>query len=182
MSGRAGLVGAVTAGALAAGMLAVAGPAVAQASPDLVRVSVTPGRAGDYSGASVSLAMRQQQYADISVNVGFEGFTAVEPFAFAPGSCPGGLVVVDAPVEVFKCGWVQDGDTARLRMALRGTFDRSRITVTFAQDAMITPARPGTYAVQVSGWSFDDVEGRVTVRPGPCADDAVSPRGDVVCP
>lgn len=140
-------------------------PAQAQPSPDVTSTSLTSPYAEAGTGASVIASMKQWEYADISYNVSFEGFTALGTFPFGRGSCPASLVTVSATAKVFKCGWVQRGSSATLRLALRGTFDRSRISVTLADGAMTAPHRPGVYAVTVSGWSFDDVVGSVRVCP-----------------
>ena len=161
--------------------LAFTSPAMAQPSPDLLTVRIGDPRGGELTGASVSAVMAQQEYADISFNVEFEGFTAQGPFPFAEGRCPSRLVRVDAPAEVFKCGWIQEASGAKLSLALRGTFDRSTISVTLAPNAMVAPREPGRYRVSVTGWSFDEVTRRVLVVPGPCSS-GPAVRGDVACP
>lgn len=172
-------------GAMLLGAAVVAAPAAsAQPEPDFASVSLDHNGSGTLTGARVVASMQQWEYADISFNVAFEGFTANRTFPFREGTCPSWLGDVDAPATVFKCGWRQDGDTAILRMALRGTFDRSRIVVTLAGKALVTPAEPGTYAVRLTGWSFDDVTRDVRIVPGSCvtAVRGMSPRGDVICP
>lgn len=80
-------------------------PAQAQPSPDVTSTSLTSPYAEAGTGASVIASMKQWEYADISYNVSFEGFTALGAFPFGRGSCPASLVTVSATAKVFKCGW-----------------------------------------------------------------------------
>ena len=150
-------------GVLVAG---VAAAPVAQAAVDVTldKVTVAPPKAGKKANVIVMATMAQQEYADISVDVTLDGFTALKTFPFGDGACPKKLVQVSAPAEVFQCGWTQSGNKATLNMAIRGTFASSPLRIKIRKSAVKTPSARGTYDVALSSWAFSPITTTVTIK------------------
>ncbi len=145
------------------GVAAMMPRALAAQRPALDSVQITRPQPSTRTAAIVTATMTQIEYENVSFNVAFQGFQAHRTIPFGPRECPAGVARVQAPAVVFKCGWMQQGDTAILRLALEGTFDASRIRIQLAPGALTTPQAPGLYAVTLSGWSFPDVRGCVRI-------------------
>lgn len=158
--------GLAIAGALALG-IALAPPASASVSAKLTSVRLTAPYAKAPTGAVIVAKVTQTSYEDISFDVTLDGFRASRSVPYADGPCPASVAVIDASVEVTKCGWEQEDGSATLRLALSGTLASGKIKVKIASGALTAPSKAGTYAVSVSSWAFDTQTADVTVSSGP---------------
>ena len=154
------------AGALALG-ITLAPPATASVSAKLTSVRLSAPYAKAPTAAVIVAKVTQTSYADISFDVTLEGFRAARSVPYADGPCPASVAVVDAGVEVTKCGWEQEDGSATLRLALSGTLSAGKIKVKIASGALTAPSKAGSYAVSVSSWAFDTASADVTVSSGP---------------
>jgi len=144
--------------------LALAAPAYADTTASGVGVRLTSKAPGTTSGALVNATLDQTKYADISVDISFQGFTANRGFAYRPGGCPADVVRLNIPAEVFQCGWEQEGSNARLRLAIRGTFPTSVIGIRLTRATLTTPAKSGRYTVEMSSWAFPTTSSTVRIN------------------
>lgn len=158
--------GLAIAGVLALG-IALAPPASASVSAKLTSVRLTAPYAKAPTGAVIVAKVTQTSYEDISFDVTLDGFRASRSVPYADGPCPASVAVIDASVEVTKCGWEQEDGSATLRLALSGTLASGKIKVKIASGALTAPSKAGTYAVSVSSWAFDTQTADVTVSSGP---------------
>lgn len=161
---RRTLAGAATALAVLAGGFAAAPVAQAAVDVSLDKVTVAPPKSGKKANVIVVATMAQQEYANISVDVTLQGFKAMRTFPFGDGACPKKLVQVNAPAEVFQCGWTQNGKDATLNMAISGTFPSSRLRIKIRTSAVRTPSASGDYAVTLSSWAFSPLTTSVTIK------------------
>lgn len=161
---RRALVSTAVAAALALSGAVMAPAAQAAVKVEVGKVTVAPAKADRMANVTVRATITQQEYEDISVDVALSGFQATSMFPFADGPCPTSLFRIKAPVEVIKCGWVQDGRKAILSMALAGTFPTSDLRFTVRRNAVSTPAQAGSYEVTLSSWAFSPVGTTVTIR------------------
>ena len=158
--------GLAIAGVLALG-IALAPPASASVSAKLTSVRLTAPYAKAPTGAVIVAKVTQTSYEDISFDVTLDGFRPSRSVPYADGPCPASVAVIDASVEVTKCGWEQEDGSATLRLALSGTLASGKIKVKIASGALTAPSKAGTYAVSVSSWAFDTQTADVTVSSGP---------------
>ena len=147
--------------AVAVGMAA---PANAETSASSLDVRMSSFVADSRTSVLVSAELSQTQYADISLDITFEGFTASGTFAYRPGSCPSSLFRLNIPAEVFECGWEQDGDDARLRMAIKGTFPATPIGVRVLRKGLTSPGEAGSYSVELSSWALAPLTKSVKIK------------------
>jgi hypothetical protein len=154
-------LGIVAALALAAG---AAVPAHADTTASGINVRLSSSASDARSSALVTATLEQTKYADISIDVSFTGFMAMKTFAYRPGACPTDVIRLNIPAEVTECGWEQEGKTAKLRMAVKGTFPAASIGIRVTRGALMTPKKPGKYAVEVSSWAFAPVKATATIQ------------------
>lgn len=153
-----------TASVIAAVTIITAVPARADTSVADVGVRMSSPMTDAPVSVLVTADVSQTRYADFSLDVTFEGFTARRGFAYRAGSCPASLFRLNIPAEVFECGWEQEGANARLRMAIRGTFSATEIGIRVKRSALMSPKDAGEFPIEVSSWAFTPASTTVEIK------------------
>ena len=117
--------------------------------------------------AVVVVKLEQTSYENISLDVTLPYFVATKEREYGEGACPTSIVRVISELEVFECGYAQEGRNVVLRLAIEGTETTGKVKIRIKRAALTAPQRAGTYDLSVSSWAFDPVTTPVTVLSGP---------------
>lgn len=117
--------------------------------------------------AVVVVKLEQTSYENISLDVTLPRFVATQEREYGEGACPTSIVRVISELEVFECGYAQEGRNVVLRLAIKGTEATGKVKIRIKGAALTAPQRAGTYDLSLSSWAFDPVTTPVTVLSGP---------------
>jgi hypothetical protein len=117
--------------------------------------------------AVVVVKLEQTSYENISLDVTLPDFVATKEREYGEGTCPTSIVRVISELEIFECGYAQEGRNVVLRLAIEGTETTGKVKIRIKSAALTAPQRAGTYDLSVSSWAFDPVTTPVTVLSGP---------------